>query len=520
MNDVERVKKEGLEINFQKYLSLASTNFLGLRIKNAFPVHTAIEKDDFLRLKWLGIIHNKIKPGDFMLRLRVPGGIIKAEQLELAAEVAKKFGNRTLDITTRQGLQIRGFNFYYLPRILQDLEAVGLTSFQTGMDNVRNVVSCPLAGIDREELFDASQAVKELTEKIVGNRDYINMPRKLNISITGCKAGCANFAANDVALVPAVKEHEGKQILGFNVYAGGALGSPPPKLSASIDIFVPREDAVMLCLCIAELFCELGSRDKRNRARLKFLLEDIGVEKFRSELENRFGRALERAGEGFELSPHELLGIHAQKQENMSYAGLCVPAGRLSAAQALELSKLAQEYGSGELRFTPTQNVIIPNIPEEKINEFKRESLLEALPLNPSKIMRNLVACTGNDYCDFAQIESKGRALEIARFLESKFPNLDLTLRISGCPSSCGQHQLADIGLQGTKVRISGELVDAVDVFLGGRDTCIGEKVKEKLPWSELPEFLEELLKRYIAERHESESLADFCKRQTVRSLG
>ena len=509
--DIEEIKKQGLEVDFQKYIAMGSTNFLGLRVRNAFPIHTAITRGDYVRLKWLGIFHNKVRPGRFMLRLRIVNGVLTADQMELVADLAKKFGSGRIDITTRQGIQIRDFDFYYIPRILQDLEAADLSTLQTGMDNLRNVTGCALAGIDPDEVINASHRVRELTLRFQGNLEYVNLPRKLNVSITGCRADCVDSAASDVALTPAVRNEE----TGFNVKIGGALGSPPPRLATPLDVFVREEDASELCLRIAEIYRDHGSRERRVKTRLKFLLDAWGAERFRDVLEERMGMALEGAGDEPERAPHpgNFLGIHPQKQEGMHYAGILVPVGRLTASQAMELARLSREYGAEELRLTPTQNIVIPHIPLENLKSFKKEPILKELPPFPSRIMANLVACTGNDYCDFAVIESKSRALEIARLLEEKFPGLGLRIHVSGCPNSCGKHAIADLGLQGSRIRIHGKLYEAVEVFLGMGEDEVGEKIDGKVPWRDLPSYLEDLLTKYARERKDGEPLGEFYKR-------
>ncbi|MEE8403455.1 MAG: hypothetical protein V3R93_06850, partial [Candidatus Hydrothermarchaeaceae archaeon] len=316
---------------------------------------------------------------------------------------------------------------------------------------------------------------------------------------------CANSAINDIALTPAVKEMEGRQVTGFNLKVGGALGPAQPRLSVSLDVFLLPEDVVETCLCIVEIFRENGGREKRNTARLKFLIERWGIEGFREELQKRLGKTIERSVAHAGILDHVHLGINPQKQEGLCFAGLYVPVGRLSAIQALELSRLAEDYGSGEIRLTHQQNVIIPNIPMQRLEEFKKEGILKDMPLEPSPLMRNLVACTGNDYCSFALLESKGRAIELVRYLEERFSIEEpLKIHFSGCPNSCGQHQIADIGLQGVMVRVDGRLVDAVNIFIGGRamkDARPAEKVFEKVPWSEAPEMVGGLIKDYLEDK-------------------
>lgn len=513
MNDVERIKKSGLEVDIHRYVSLGYTNFLGLKVRNAFPIHTAISRDDLIRLKWLGIFNNKLDPGRFMLRVRVPNGILRARQLEVVGDIARKFGNGVIDITTRQALQIRGIDFYYIPRILRDLEAVGLTTLQTGMDNVRNIVGCPVAGLDGEELIDASPIVQELTLRVVGNKAFIDLPRKFNISITGCRADCANSAINDVALTPAIKKVDGDEVVGFNLRVGGALGSNPSRLSVPLDVFLRPDEVVETCLAILEIFRDEGPREKRNASRLKFLLIKWGLRRFREELQKKLGKYLEKAGFEPEVKEHAHFGVRPQKQDDLNYAGLLVPVGRLKSSWAIELSRIAEDYGNGEIRLTHQQNVIIPNIPSDKLKEFQSERILKHLPIDASPLMRNLVACTGNDYCSFALVESKSMAKELARYLEEKLP-IDEPLRIhfSGCPNSCGQHQIADIGLQGVKVRMDGKLTDAVNIFIGGRmgkNARLGKRIFEKVLWHEAPMLIESILRAYYEGRRES-SLSDF----------
>jgi ferredoxin-nitrite reductase len=509
MNDIERIKSLGLEVDLEKYISLGSTSFLGVRVRNAFPIHTAISRDDLIRLKWLGVIHNKINPAGFTLRLRVPNGVLNAGQLAVVAELAGKYGNGVVDITTRQGLEIRGVDFYYLPRILEDLEAVGLTSLQTAMDNIRNIVGCPLAGLTEAENIPALPLVREFERRVVRNEAFINLPRKINVAISGC-ACRAGTATNDIALMLAEKDGD----WGFNLYLGGAL-SPPPQLSAPLDVFLKPGEAVEACIAVIEIFRDCGSRERRSRARLKFLLREWGMERFREELEARLG-ALESAGTEPPRVEHALLGLHPQPQEGLFYAGMLVPVGRMRASQAMELSRLAEEYGSGELRLTCQQNVIIPNVPEDRLDEMKGERLLRDFTLDASPLMQNLVACTGNDYCSFAQVESKSKALELVRYLEERL-SLEEPLRIhfSGCANSCGKHQLADIGLRGMKVRIDGKLREAVSIFVGGSSgrARIAKPVAEKVPWSEAITLIEALLRGYLRERGKDESFVEWAAR-------
>lgn len=460
----------------------------------------AIGPDDLERLKWYGLFHRNKVPGYFMLRLRVPNGILRAHQIRAIAEIANEYGRGRADLTTRQGIQMRWITIEQVPDLFNCLYGAGISALQTGLDNVRNVVGCPLAGIDHEEILDASGIVQELNRVIVGNRAYSNLPRKFNISITGCREDCGHAHISDIGLTPAVRRGPDGPVPGFNVVVGGALGGQYQALARDLDLFVRPEEVVEVCRLIMEVFRNHGPREQRTRARLKFLLDDWGVERFRAELERRAGRPFERGGDqSFLHRRRSHLGIHRQKQAGLCFLGLHVPVGRATGDQLLELARLAEDYGTGEIRLTPDQNIILPHVPEERVSDLLREDLMRIFRPAPSPIMRGLVACTGaEEFCNFAVIATKTPALEIARELEG-FLGSGRSLRIhwSGCPNSCGQHHIADIGLEGTKAKVDGRMVDAVNVYWGGRygpDGRLAEKVLERIPVCQLAQVLKERL--------------------------
>ena len=459
-----------------------------------------ISESDRERLKWLGVFFRRQTPGRFMMRLRMPNGITNASQLRAISELSRECGTGFVDITTRQQIQLRGFAIGDVPRIWERLRAVELVSLQTGMDNIRNVVGCPVAGIGADELFDASPVVRGFTNAFLGNKAFTNLPRKFNVAITACTANCTHAETQDLALTPATKIVGGEEIKGFNVSVGGKVGSGGLRLASPLGVFVRPEEAVSLCSHITLLFRDYGSRRARNRARLAFLVDAWGVDRFRKELERRAGYRLTTSGRDVRTARHaDHLGILPQRQADLRSVGMNVPVGRMTAQQLFEVARIADVYGTGDVRMTVGQNLIIPNVHQSRLEQLLGESIFEELPHDPSGLMRGLVSCTGIDYCHMALIETKELALHTARELEQRIgPNKKLlTVHWSGCPAGCGNHSTADIGLLGKHVKVGEEIVDAVDVFVGGRsgpDAKAGTKLLEDVPCRELPAVLERIV--------------------------
>jgi NAD(P)H-nitrite reductase large subunit len=466
----------------------------------------AIDEGDRERLKWAGVFFRRQTPGRFMMRIRIPNGLTNAEQLNVLAQISTELGAGFADITTRQQIQLRGYEIEHTPEILRRLAAVGLVSLQTGQDNIRNVVGCPVAGLTPHELFDASPIVREFTESFLRNRDFTNLPRKFNVVITACAAHCTHAESQDLALTPAVTSIDGEEIKGFNVMAGGKMGSGGYRVASALDVFVPPEEAAELCRHVTLIFRDHGSRASRNKARLAFLIDAWGVAKFRAELQHRMGRPLRAAGRdqrGAKTTDH--LGIEPQRQAGHNCVGLAVPVGRISGEQLFDVARLAERYGTGDVRLTTAQNLIIPNVHDSALARLRAEPLLGDFPVDPPGVIRGLVSCTGIDYCHFALIETKELALKTARYLERRSPGGKLlTMHWSGCPAGCGNHAAADIGLLGKNVRVNGEIVDAVDVFVGGRsgpEARPGTKILEDVPCDELPQVLERLIPHLSGKR-------------------
>ncbi len=490
MNKIEEYKaeKDGLDV-LQEVETFAKQGW------------ETIPEGDRERLKWVGVFFRRQTPGHFMMRIRIPNGISHSSQLRTIGEISREFGKGFADITTRQQIQLRWFQIEHVPEIWARLRDVGLITLQTGQDNIRNVIGCPVAGLTPNELFDASPVVRQFTEMILGNKAYTNLPRKFNVAITGCKENCTHAESQDIALTPATKELAGAEVHGFNVAVGGKMGSGGYRIASPLDLFVTLDEAAEICSHITLIFRDHGAREARTRARLAFLIEDWGVEKFREVLEERAGHPLPSAGrdarEPNKRTDH--IGIFRQKQTGLNYVGLAVPAGRVTTDHLLEVARLAYVYGKGEVRITTGQNLIIPNVPEQKLGDLTEEPLLRELRYDPSEIMKGLVSCTGIDYCHFALIETKEKALQTARYLEQKLPNKKpITMHWSGCPSGCGNHAVADIGLLGRTVKVDGKIVDAVDVFVGGSagpEPNPALKLLEGIPCDDLPQVLEGLIR-------------------------
>ncbi|ARV57606.1 ferredoxin--nitrite reductase [Nostocales cyanobacterium HT-58-2] len=475
------------------------------------------ETDRDHRLKWMGVFFRPVTPGKFMMRLRMPNGILTSEQMRVLAEVVQRYGDDgSADITTRQNIQLRGIRIEDLPEIFQKFHAVGLTSVQSGMDNVRNITGDPVAGLDADELFDTRELVQQIQDMITnngeGNPEFTNLPRKFNIAITGGRDNSVHAEINDLAFVPAFKEVE-NPIFGFNVLVGGFFSAKRCEAAIPLNVWVPPEDVVALCRSVLEVFRDRGSRANRQKSRLMWLIDEWGLEKFRAEVEKQFSKSLISAAPEDEINweKRDHIGVYKQKQPGLNYAGLHIPVGRLCAEDMFEIARLAEVYGSGEIRLTVEQNIIIPNIADSRLGTFLTEPTLNKLTLNPAPLTRSLVSCTGAQFCNFALIETKNRALAIIKALEAE---LELTrpVRIhwTGCPNSCGQPQVADIGLMGTKARKNGKPVEGVDIYMGGKvgkEAQLGTCVTKGIPCEDLQPVLQELLIQHFGAKPKQEAL-------------
>ena len=502
---VQAPEKDGTTLNkFEKFKAEKD----GLAIKDELDHFAqigweAMDKTDLeYRLKWVGVFYRPVTPGKFMMRLRVPNGIISGEQMRVLGEIVQRYGDDgNADITTRQNLQLRGIRIEDIPDIFQRLKSVGMTSVQSGMDNVRNITGSPMAGLDADELIDTRELVQKVQDMITncgqGNYQFSNLPRKFNIAIEGGRDNSVHAEINDIAFVPAYKEGE----LGFNVVVGGFFSAKRCEAAIPMNVWVrPNQEVVDLCRGILEVYRDNGLRANRQKSRLMWLIDEWGIEEFRTRVANHLGYPLATAAEkdAIDWEKRDHLGVFPQKQEGLSYIGLCVPVGRLFADDMFDLARIAEVYGSGELRLTVEQNVIIPNIAAENMPTLLTEPLLAKFTPNPTPLQRALVSCTGAQFCNFALIETKNKAVDLIRQLDAEL-NIPRGVRIhwTGCPNSCGQPQVADIGLMGTKARKDGKTVEGVDLYMGGKvgkDAHLGSCVQKGIPCEDLKSVLTSIL--------------------------
>ncbi|MEM9803799.1 MAG: ferredoxin--nitrite reductase [Cyanobacteria bacterium P01_D01_bin.56] len=499
-------KKTKVKLNkFEKYKAEKD----GLAVKDELQKFAemgweAVDETDLTqRLKWLGIFFRPVTPGKFMLRLRMPHGVISSQQMRVLAEIVQRYGDDgSADITTRQNLQLRGVHLEDIPSIFSKMHAVGLTSMQSGMDNVRNITGSPVAGIDANELIDTRelvQAVQDMiTNKGEGNYDFTNLPRKFNIALEGSTDNSVHAEINDIAFVPAYKDDK----LGFNVLVGGFFSSTRCEAAIPLGVWVPseEEDVVELCRAILTVYRDNGSRGNRQKTRMMWLIDEWGMEKFRAEVEKSVGKPLAKAPleDAIDSNKRDHVGVFQQKQEGLNYIGLHVPVGRLKAEQMMDLARVAEVYGNGDLRLTVEQNVIVTNVPDNRLAIFLAEPIVQTFPIQPSPLVRSLVSCTGAQFCNFALVETKMQSLALARRLDAEL-DVPEPVRVhwTGCPNSCGQPQVAQIGMMGTKARKNGKMVPAVDIYMGGtvgKDAHLGERVMQKVPCEDLPGVVRNLL--------------------------
>ncbi len=460
-----------------------------------------------------------------MLRIQVPSGILTSRQLRTIAEVSAKHGRGVADITVRQNFQLHWVTIESLPEVLETLWAAGLDPKGACGDVVRNVTGCPVAGLDPSEIFDASPIARDIAKELSANTEFFNLPRKFKISVSGCNEWCVHPEINDVGLT-AVRRTDGG--VGFSLRVGGGL-STEPHLAEKLNVFVHPEQAVAVAKAVAELFREVdGLREHRDRARLKYLFLRNGwtAETFLTELERRLGFTLEPAAE--EVRPESVyrdhVGIHPQKQAGFSYVGATVLRGRLNADQLFAVADLADRFGSGDIRTTLMQNLLLVNVPNHKTEELAKELEQLGLPVGGSSFARGIVACTGTEFCKLAITETKGFARWLTGELEDRLPGFDqhLKLHVTGCPNSCGQHWIADIGIEGKKIKTEHGLQDAYYFCVGGAlgyYQATARPVGYRCLATEVPDAIERLLNQYQQERAGEEKLRGFIARHSNDDL-
>jgi ferredoxin-nitrite reductase len=491
----------------------------------------------FERFKWWGLYHQRNgQESYFMMRIGTPNGVLEPGQLRVVGEIAEEyatgpaenpeFGAAYADWTTRQSIQLHWINIEDVPEIFEKLEANGLSTQQACGDSWRNIVGCPVAGIDDNEFVDALPVIHELHDTYKGHEDHSNLPRKWKVSVTGCEEGCGQGDINDLAFEPA--EKDGRK--GFNVRVGGGLARNEPRFARNIDVFVDPDRAAEVGGALSALFRDHGDREDRFNARIKFLMDEWGPEKMRRVLQEEYvDFELEHAGEDLRSEysynagrgdgHQDHVGVTEQKDGNY-YVGLNVLVGRMGADDVLELADLADEYGSGGVRLTQRQNVILTEVAEADLDDLLAEPLLDDYSPDPHPFMRGSIACTGTEFCSLSIVETKNRQVRYARWLKE---NVDVPagvddfhIHLSGCTASCAQPQIADVSLRGMKTRKDGEAVEALDIGLGGglgENPRFADWITQRVPADEVPGAISNLLDGFVEHRTDEETFRDFVER-------
>ena len=518
LNKMERIKKE----------------------KNPFEVWDDIERyalsgfesiapDDFDRFKWYGLYTQRPQDdGYFMLRIKVPNGDLTSRQLRVIADLSDQYGQGLADVTDRQNIQLHWLRIESLPPIDRALASVGLGLKGACGDTVRNVIGSPLAGYEQGEIIDTWPIVEALNNELVGRPEFSDLPRKYKISVSGSADHWVQHEINDIGLVGTRLSATGE--VGFDVWVGGGLGAQP-HFGQRLGAFIRPAEVMPVCYAVTTIFRDFGYRRNRQHARLKFLLADWGVEKFRQVLEERLGYALtdSPAYQGATNPYRDHVGVTPQKGPGLFAVGLATLRGRVNAGQLRRLAEIAEQYADGHVRATTLQNLVILNVPEANLDAVRAATDAIDLPSDERNYFRRgAMACTGIQFCKVAVAETKDRTAELVGYLQETFPdwNEPISINMSGCPNSCTRYQIADIGLLGSLVRQdgspTGEKEEVYQIYLGGRlgaELKLGQHLNRRIPSNEIKFYVAEVLRRYLAERQGGENFRDYVGRQSKETL-
>ena len=511
-NPVERIKRDKAPLGIRDELpALIAQGY------------EAVAEEDMVRLQWWGLYHDKPKIGTFMLRIKVPAGQISPGDLRAVGEVSNLYGKGDGELSTRQNIQLHWLDLTKLPDVFAHLDAAGVTTAGGCGDTVRNITGCPVQGIAADELFDASPVVHGAADLFYGNPDWANLPRKHKYSISACADRCNAPEINCISLIGTVHS-DGRE--GFGVIVGGGLASVP-RIARDMGIFVPKEQSNEILGAITSVWSEdLKYRVSRVKARLKFMVDDIGPEGIRERVETKLGRKLEDYKlASIDVEPSHHMGVHAQKQDGLSYIGVPVHLGLINGDQMIAIADLAESYG-GDIRLTRQQNFIVTGVPNDKVPEAiaELERIGFSLEINP--IRGNSIACTGEPHCNFSVAETKTRLDGLIEKLEERFGTqiAELRLHLDGCPHACAQHWVGDLGFQGTTSRDEGGVRrQAYDIFVRGSlgpAPQVGTPLFRRVPTDELDAAVHGLVAGWLDKRQEGEGFVAFTRRATDEELG
>ncbi len=487
--------------------------------ENKFPV-----AEDVFRFKFHGLFYVAPAQDSFMLRMRVPGGVIRSHQLRGLAELASMYGAGRAEITTRSNFQLREFQPKDIVRVLNKVQSLGMSSRGSGADNVRNITASPLAGIDPAELYDVSPLAEALNIYIANSRDMYGLPRKFNVAFDGGGSVSVVADTNDIGFI-AVEVGDGQDVpagVYFRILLCGITGHR--QFASDCGVLLRPDQTVAVVAAMIRVFAESGNRTDRKKARLKYLIDTWGVERFLSETEKRLTfplihfpseackprRAIDRQGH---------LGVHPQRQKGLSYIGVAAPVGRVTAEQMIALADIADRFGTGELRLTVWQNALVPNVADTNVDAAVEAIRATGLEINAGGVLGGTVACTGNKGCKYAATDTKSHAVMLANFLDERFKILQpVNLHVTGCPHSCAQHYIGDIGLMGVKV--NGE--EGYQVNIGGgsdQNQGIGRELIPAIRFADLPAAMSGLFAAYEEQHGPEESFLQFTRRHSIEEL-
>jgi ferredoxin-nitrite reductase len=491
--------------------------------ENKFP-----DAENNYRFRNFGMFYVAPAQNSMMLRCRIPAGELTALQLEGLAGIAEEFGNGKAAITTRANIQIREIPPKDMVAVITRLQSLGLTSRGSGVDNVRNITASPTAGVDPQELIDTRPFAHALHHYILNHRDLYGLPRKFNVAFEGGGSVDTVADSNDLGFM-AVKISAGASVepgVYFRVELAGITGHR--QLATDAGILIKPTQLLAVGVAMIRVFIENGDRTDRKKSRLKYLIDKWGIPKFLAETQKKLAFPLVEfpLAQCIKRPPslkHGHIGVYRQKQKNLNYIGVVVPVGVMTAKQMRRVAEMAKNYASGQLRLTPWQNLLITDVPDGFVETIKRQLVRIGFDSQATNIAGGLVACTGSTGCKLANTDTKGQAVTLANYLNKKL-RLDhpINIHMTGCPNSCAQHYIGDIGLQGVKVNAGGSTVDGYNIVFGGgfgQDAAIGKEVFKGISFAEVPPLLERVLKTYLDRRLPGEGFAAFTRRHEVKVL-
>jgi sulfite reductase (ferredoxin) len=525
LNPNERMKKDsdGLEVR---------QRILDIYAKSGFD---SIDPGDLRgRMRWMGLYTQRAQgiPGGktavlepeeledsyFMLRVRIDGGQLSADQLRVIGGISTEYGRDVADVTDRQNVQLHWIRIEDVPEIWRRLESVGLGTTEACGDTPRVMLGCPLAGILEDEVIDATGVLDATVAKYIGSPEFSNLPRKWKTSMSGCVDHCTGHEINDVSFV-GVLNSDGEA--GYDLWVGGGL-STNPKLAQRIGVFVWPDQVSDVWAAVTSVFRDYGYRRQRNHARMKFLMADWGPEKFRQVLQDEYLHAALPDGPAAAPPKHDQrdhIGVMKQK-DGANALGFALRVGRISGSLLTTVGELAERYGAGRVRATAQQKLVILDVPDDRVEALVSELALHDLQVRPSAFRRGTMACTGLEFCKLAIVETKQHAQDLYAELEKRLPEFDepISINVNGCPNSCARFQTADIGFKGSMVRDdSGEMVEGFQVHLGGHlgiDATFGRKFRgHKVTKAETADYCERVLRGYLEHRTPGERFAAYVSR-------